>query len=272
LSNVGAELANAADHLQQSGSETPRLDAELLLCRVLGTDRAGLVMRSEDQMSADDRTLYLALLTRRVKHEPIAYILGKQAFRNLELMVDPRVLIPRPETEFLVEAALGLPQGSRVIDVGTGSGAVALALKDERPDLRITATDLSSGALSVTRMNIQRLRLDLSLIMSDLLLDVTGDFDAVVANLPYVESNTQLQPDVLEYEPKRALFGGVDGLDLVRRLIAEAAQRQPVKFIALEIGQGQAAATAELLTAAGFASTETIKDLAAIDRIVVGRR
>jgi release factor glutamine methyltransferase len=272
LSNVGAELANAADHLQQTGSDTPRLDAELLLCRVLGTDRAGLVMRSEEQMSADDRTLYLALLTRRVKHEPIAYILGKQAFRNLQLAVDARVLIPRPETEFLVEAALTLPQGSRVIDVGTGSGAVALALKDERPDLKITASDVSSGALSMTRMNMQRLRLDLTLIESDLMADLTGDFDAVVANLPYVEDNTNLQLDVSEYEPKRALFGGVDGLDLVRALLAQVAERELVKFIALEIGQGQAATTAELLTAAGFESTDAIKDLAGIDRIVVGRR
>jgi release factor glutamine methyltransferase len=272
LSNVSEELANAADHLRQTGSQTPRLDAELLLCRVLGTDRAGLVMRSEALMSADDRTRYLALLTRRVKHEPVAYILGKQAFRNFDLVVDPRVLIPRPETEFLVEAALSLPNGSRVIDVGTGSGAVALALKDERPDLQITAVDNSKGAISVARMNAMRLRLDVSLRVGDLIPEDIGTFDAVVANLPYVENDAQLPPEVQEYEPRNALFGGVDGLDLVRRLAAQAGARDSVMFVALEIGQGQAQAAAEILTRSGFTSTETIDDLAGIERIVIGRR
>lgn len=273
MSSVREEILNAAEHLAQCGSQTPRLDAELLLCRVLGTDRAGLVMRGEDQMSGDDRTRYLALLTRRVKHEPVAYILGKQAFRNIELAVDARVLIPRPETELLVEAALALPAGARVLDVGTGSGAVALALKRERPDLDVTAADISAGALAVARLNAQRLRLQVELVQSDLLTGFEGrGFDAVVANLPYIEDGTELMPDVFEFEPRRALFGGADGLDLVRRLATQTGAIGSVRFIALEIGIGQAATTERVLIAAGFAKTELIKDLAGIDRVVVGRR
>ncbi len=272
MTNVREELSSATEHLRITGSETPRLDAELLLGRVLGTDRTGLVLRAEEEMSADDRTRYLALLTRRVNHEPVAYILGRQAFRNIDLLVDGRVLIPRPETEFLVEAALNLPQGSSVLDVGTGSGAVALALKDERPDLEIAATDVSSGALSVARMNASRLRLDVSFSEADLLGETAHPYDAIVANLPYVEDEAQLPPDVKDYEPRQALFGGTDGLSLVRVLVQQAGALTSVKFIALEIGEGQAGATATILADAGFNATETVKDLAGIERVVIGRR
>jgi release factor glutamine methyltransferase len=173
------------------------------------------------------------------------------------------VLIPRPETELLVEAALGLPAGARVADVGTGSGAVALALKDERPDLDVTGLDDSADALAVARSNAARLELDVRFVQADLLDD--RPYDAVVANLPYVPSGVQLQPEIAEYEPAAALFAGLDGLDLIRRLIARS---DGVRFVALEIGFGQEATVADLLGG----RTEILRDLAGHERVVVTRR
>jgi len=270
MTSVRQELAAAADALAEVGCDSPRLDAELLLAEVLGTDRAGLVMASENEVSGEDRTRYLALMTRRVKREPVAYILRRQDFRRLHLLVDPRVLIPRPETELLVEVGLELPEGIRVADVGTGSGAVALALKDERPDLHVIGIDSSQGALSVARMNASRLRLDVEWWLGDLLDDV--QCDAVLANLPYVPEDEVLQPEVGVYEPKSALFGGVDGLDLVRRLVAGAGSRPEVALLALEIGAGQADTVAALVAEASFGTVERRKDLAGHERVVIGRR
>jgi release factor glutamine methyltransferase len=173
------------------------------------------------------------------------------------------VLIPRPETELLVETALELPSGARVADVGTGSGAVALALKDERPDLEVTGFDVSEDALVVARGNAERLSLDVRFVQADLLDD--GEYDAVVANLPYVPSGVELQPEISDYEPAAALFSGLDGLDLIRRLIARI---DGVPFVALEIGFGQEAAVADLLGG----RTEILRDLAGHERVVLARR
>ena len=192
MTNLREEIAGATASLAEVGCENPRLDAELLLAHVLGVDRAQLVMRGEEEAGPDERTRYLALLSRRVKREPVAYILGHKDFRHLTLAVDPRVLIPRPETELLVEVGLTLPQGARVADVGTGSGAVALALKQERPDLDLVGVDVSSGALSVARMNGQRLGLAVEWVQGDLLAGV--GCDAVLANLPYVADDDLLRP------------------------------------------------------------------------------
>jgi release factor glutamine methyltransferase len=200
----------------------------------------------------------------------VAYITGVKGFRHLDLHVDPRVLIPRPETETLVEAALGLARGARVVDVGTGSGAVALALKDERPDLVVTATDVSEDALVVARANAQRLGLDMSFLRADL-LDGVGEVDAVVSNPPYVEDGAELAPEIARHEPAGALFAGLDGLAVVRRLVAQAAEREAA-FLALEVGDGQALAVEELVRAAGFARTERRADLAGIDRVVTAWR
>jgi release factor glutamine methyltransferase len=265
---IGVALRRATARLEQSRSPTARLDAELLLASVLGTDRAGLVLRSADALPAAAEEAFSALVARRVAGEPVAYLTGRQWFRRLELEVDARVLIPRPETELLVEAGLELPAGARVADVGTGSGAVALALADERPDLQIVGTDISPAALTVARANAARLGLGVELREADL-LDV-GPWDAVLANLPYVaEGSPELASEVARYEPAVALYGGPDGLDLVRRLFALV---DDVPFVALEIGFDQADEVERLLRAAGFAAVERRADLAGHDRVLVGRR
>jgi release factor glutamine methyltransferase len=265
------DLDWAVESLRDVGCDTPRLDAEVLLAHVLGTDRTGLVLRGDERLSGEQRTRYLALLTRRVSREPIAYILGRRDFRRLNLAVDQRVLIPRPETELLVEVALELPAGARVVDVGTGSGAVALALKDERPDLVVTGIELEPGALKLARLNSSRLHLDVSWVQADLLDD--GRYDAVVANLPYVAEGAVLPPEVRDYEPSTALFAGPDGLDAIRRLARQLSDgRASVRFVALEIGFDQGAAVAELVASAGFRSVAVRQDLAGLDRVVVGSR
>jgi release factor glutamine methyltransferase len=264
------QLAWATSSLEQVGCDTARLDAELLLAEVLGCERADLVIRSAEQLTSDQRTRYLALLTRRVDHEPIAYILRRRGFRRLTLSVDPRALIPRPETELLVEVGLELPAGARVVDLGTGSGAVALALKDERGDLQVTGIELSAGALSLARANASRCGLDVRWVQSDLLDD--GVYDAVLANLPYVCDGAALPVDVRAYEPASALFGGPDGLDVIRRLCEQASLREDVTVMALEIGSEQGDAVAQLLSAAGFEEVRRLRDLAGHERVVVGRR
>jgi release factor glutamine methyltransferase len=251
-------LETATARLERAGCDTPRLDAELLLAHALGVERQRLYV---DDLPVPDA--FEGLLARRVAREPVAYIVGYKDFRRLRLAIDRRVLIPRPETELLVEAALELPPGARVADVGTGSGAVALALKDERPELDIKGFDLSEDALSVARDNAARLGLDVRFAKADLLDD--GEYDAVLANLPYVPSGVQLQPEIAEYEPAAALFAGPDGLDLIRRLIARI---ESVPLVALEVGFGQEAEVAELLGG----HTEIRRDLAGHERVVVARR
>ena len=204
---------------------------------------------------------------RAIDREPVAYLVGSKGFRHIELDVDRRVLVPRPETELLVEAGLELPDGARVVDVGTGSGAVALALKHERPDLDVTATDVSADALAVARANARRLGLDVAFAQADLF---DGDFDAVLSNPPYVEEGAALAPE-LGHEPRAALFAGGDGLDVVRRLVARSGERG-VATLAVEVGSGQADAVAELARAAGFATVAKRRDLAGIERVVVARR
>ena len=271
MTTLREEIAGATGSLAEVGCDTPRLDAELLLAHVLGIDRAQLTMRAGEEATADDRTRYLALLTRRARREPVAYILGRRAFRHLTLAVDPRVLIPRPETELLVEVGLTLAPGARVCDAGTGSGAVALALKQERPDLEVVGAELSAGALSVARMNGRRLGLEVEWMQSDL-LERVGGCDAVLANLPYVADQDPLPADVARYEPREALLGGPDGLAVVRELVAQAGRRPRIALVALEVGDTQAAATEDLLRRAGFSAVERRLDLAGIERVVVGRR
>lgn len=260
-------LAAAAAELERAGCETPRLDAELLLGEALGATRAALVARSREPLGIDVEGRFEALLARRAAREPVALILGRRGFRHLELTVTRDVLVPRPETETLVEAALELPRGARVVDVGTGGGAVALALKHERPDLEVVATDISDAALDVARADAQRLGLDVRFARGDLLDGVTGPWDAVVSNPPYVaERERGSLPPELAYEPPGALFAGADGLEVIGRLVAAA----PAPWLACEVGAGQAAAVRRLMRAAGYERIGTRRDLAGAERVVVG--
>jgi len=266
-------LDSALIALTAAGCDTPRLDAELLLADAMGVDRAVIVSDPGRGLEPAQARRFQEHARRRVQREPVAYILGMKGFRTIDLLVDPRVLIPRPETEHLVEAALDLPRGARVADVGTGSGAVALALKAERPDLDVIATDASADALVVARANAQRLGLEVTLLEGDLLEPVDGPLDAVLSNPPYVADadRSTLAPDITRHEPALALYAGADGLSLIRRLVPAAAAAGAA-LLALEVGFGQAEAVAAIVQEAGFADTEAIADLAGIERVVVGRR
>jgi release factor glutamine methyltransferase len=268
---VREALARGAALLTEAGVDTPRLDAELLLADALGIDRAQLILRARETVPAGARARYESLLGRRERHEPVAYLLGRRGFRRLWLEVDRRVLIPRPETELLVEFGLELPHGTRVADVGTGSGAVALALKDERPDLSVCGADVDEDALAMARANGQRLGLEVDWRVSDLLEGV-AECEAVVANLPYVAVDDPLPPDVRDYEPARALFAEDAGRALIARLVTAAGARSNVRWLALEVGEGQADAVAATVGAAGFTDVARRCDLAGIERVIVGRR
>ena len=265
--SVRDALDSAVIALTAAGCDTPRLDAELLLAHVLGAGRAALISDPERGLEPDEARAFMEYAARRREREPVAYILGSKGFRTIELAVDARVLVPRPETEQVVEAALDLRAGARVADVGTGSGAIALALKTERPDLDVVATELSPGALAVARANAARLGLDVELLEGDLLDPVSGPLDAVLSNPPYVAAGDLLPRDV-GHEPREALFGGADGLDVIRRLVTAAAG---VPFLALEVGAGQAPAVMDLVRGGGWPGASAVRDLAGIERVVVGR-
>lgn len=263
---VREALDSALVALRAAKVDSPRLDAEVLLAHALGVPRTQLFLEPDAPVAGEAGRFFRDAVRRRtVLREPVAYITGTKGFRHLDLTVDPRVLIPRPETEHLVEAALALPPGATVVDVGTGSGAVALALKDERPDLDVHATDISEDALHVAYANAQRLELDITFHHGDLLARIPS-VNAVVSNPPYVESGTRLQPEIAQHEPQGALFAGPDGLDVVRRLIP-AAVEAGASWLAMEVGQGQPPAVRGLAPD-GWGS-DVHSDLAGIDRVVV---
>jgi release factor glutamine methyltransferase len=261
--------------LTAAGCSTPRLDAELLLADALGVSRERLIVEPEMQLGGEAVRRFRDHVRRRsALREPVAYILGRRHFRRLTLTADARALIPRPESELLVEVGLTLAHGARVLDLGTGSGAIALALADERPDLEVTASDLSAEALALARENAAKLGLRVAFLQADLLEGLPDAFEAILANLPYVPSGdrARLEPEITRHEPSGALFAGEDGLLLVRRLVAQVQRRGGVRLLALEIGAGQAPVVAELMRAAGLPSTRSERDLAGIERVVVGER
>jgi release factor glutamine methyltransferase len=267
-------LDSALVALEAARVDTPRLDAEVLLAHALEVDRAALWLDPQREVPPPAARWYRDAIRRRaVERTPVAYIVGRKGFRHLELHVDQRVLVPRPETEHLVEALLDLPQGARVHDVGTGSGAIALALKHERPDLRVTASDVSPDAVAVARANAERLGLDVTITQGDLLHGVDPRLDAIVSNPPYVAEDfrTLMEPDVLNHEPHLALFAGAEGLSVIRPLVTQAAATEATT-VALEVGQHMAPPVRALVAAAGFPDVEVIEDLAGIERVVAGRR
>jgi len=265
---VGEALASARIALEAAGVDTPRLDAEVLLAHALGIERGRLVVERDTPVEGPAiRAFQLAVRRRSVERVPVAYLTGSKGFRHLDLDVDPRVLIPRPDTEGLVEWALhAIPSGVRVIDVGTGSGAIALALKHERPDLEVLATDVSGEALAVAEANAQRLGLEVTFAQGDLLAGLEAE--AVLSNPPYVETGAPLAPEIARHEPPGALFAGVDGLDVYRRLVP-AIRASGARVAGLEVGAGQAAAVRALWAGGGSPwETDVGRDLAGTERVV----
>jgi release factor glutamine methyltransferase len=274
---LGEVLRLSAGYLSEHGSPTPRLDAELLIGHALGLPRIELYTNFDRPLHEPELAACRALLERRGRREPVAYILGRWGFHGLDLAVDGRVLVPRPETEVVVERCLALLEGieaPRVADVGTGSGAIALAIKAARPDAAVTATDVSADALDVARANAAALGLEVELRETDLLAGVEGRFALVASNPPYIgEAEVAgLDPEVAEYEPRLATVAGASGTEVLERLAAAApGALEPGGWLVLECGAGQAEAVRGLLAAAGAAESFAEPDLAGIDRVVGGR-
>ena len=274
-------IKQATERLQASARGDARLDAETLLMHVLGRERAYLYAHPELELSCRELNGYNEFLDRRASGEPLQYITGHQEFWGLDLLVTPAVLIPRPETEHSVEAALELLrdiESPRTIDVGTGSGCIALALASELPTAKIDAVDISAEALQIASRNAQRLGLGdrIEFAQSDLLgkyVDLGPTYDMVVSNPPYVgESEAEkLQIEVRQHEPHCALFGGEQGLDIYRRLIPQARQMlKPGGWLVMEIGFSQERAIHELLRE--WREVRSVPDLRGIPRVVIARK
>ena len=272
MNDVRAALVAAAQRLS-SVSDTPRLDAELLMAHALGVTREALLL---SRFGDSAPTAFAALLDRRLTHEPIAYILGKRDFWTVTLDVTPDVLIPRPDSETLIEAAVthfAKTRPKRVLDLGTGSGALLLAALSQWPEATGLGVDASEAALLVASGNAQRLGLAsrARFVLSDWGQGIVDQFDLILCNPPYVESSAALAPEVADHEPTAALYAGSDGLDDYRRLIPQlGAFMTPAAIVALEIGAGQAALVSEIAGQAGLNAT-LYKDLAGHDRCLVLR-
>jgi release factor glutamine methyltransferase len=268
-------LQLGADRLRRSA--TAKRDAELLLIRAARCDRTTLLTHPDQVLSNDSFVIFSAFVARRAFGEPVQYILGEQEFFGLPFEVDRDVLVPRPETEHLVEAllaSLSRDQPLQIADVGTGSGAIAVALAHHLPLAHIVALDNSSAALAVARRNASRNGVDgqIEFLESNLLNAVKGkqSFDAIASNPPYIADSDQLEPQVRDYEPRNALFAGPTGLEVYERLIPQAASHlKPGGWLMLEIGAGQRESVEQMLSA--WHEIEFIADLRGIPRVVVAR-
>jgi release factor glutamine methyltransferase len=272
---IGEVIRRSTEHLQVKGSETPRLDAELLLAKALGLTRIELYMHHDRPLEPHELDLARELVARRATREPLQYVLGEWGFRRLTLGVDARALIPRPETETLVERALELLRDiaqPRVLDVGTGTGAIALAVGDEHPGAIVTGIDISPGALELAKENAARTGVALELRQHDFRTGLpAGPWDAVLANPPYVDQRdeTSLQPEVRDFEPSLALFSTEAYVAIIP---AAFAVLSPGGVLVLEVGDDQAKAIGRLVTGAGFVEVAVTRDLAGRERVVEGRR
>jgi len=265
-------LVDATGELERAGVPSPRVDAEWLLAHALGVSRSQLYTNG-DEAPAEKARFFRELVARRAEREPLAYVLGEWGFRRLTLRIDPRVLIPRPETEVLVERCLELLAGvaePRVLDVGVGSGAIALAIVDEHPGARVVATDSSADALAVAAENAARTALPLELVQGELFAGVEGPFDLVVSNPPYVALHEvdSLPAEVAEHEPRSALIDSGETDAIAEQALARLV---PGGSLALEVADGKAQLIAERLRGLGYEEVTIGEDLAGRERVVDGR-
>jgi release factor glutamine methyltransferase len=275
---VGAALARATEYLAERGIEPAQVDAELLLGHVLHLTRSGVALERERGLTAEEQSRLERLLERRGHREPLAYVLGEWGFRRLVLRTDARALVPRPETEVVVERCLALLQAMtepQVLDLGTGSGAIALAIADEHSGARVTAVDASAGALALARENLELTGLAdrVELVRGDLGAPPGSGYDLVVSNPPYVAADAidGLAPEVRDWEPRRAIEAAGQGEAAVG---AAARVLRPGGWLVLEVGwtPGEAERAVEQLVTLGFEATRITRDLAGRERVVEGRR
>ena len=287
MPTISQAITEGACRLHASGIDQERRTAGLLLCHVTGIDRTRLLTRSEEQIDETQYLAYLALVARRAAGEPAQYLTGHQEFYGLDFIVTPDVLIPRPETEFLIERVMSLVQDSKqdsplIVDVGTGSGCIAVIVAKQLSRARLIATDASPAALDIARTNAERhgVRDRIEFLVGDLYARLAeggleGAVDVLASNPPYVseESSELLQREVRDWEPHEALFGGVDGLDFYRRLIAESPHYlKPGGCVVLEIAFSQVDSISEMLKGSAFDLVDTIRDLQGIPRTLCLRR
>lgn len=279
---IGSLVKWATDDFRARGIENPRLDAEVLVAHALGIDRTRVIIESLRPLDPAELALLRELVKRRRSHEPVAYLRGMREFYGLPFRVDRRVLIPRPDTEALVDVALArsshVSLSMRLLDLCTGSGCVAITIARQRPTSKVVASDLSPDALAVARENAFRLgAYNVAFIESDLFSKIPPEsrFDVITANPPYIATAEidGLMPDVRDFEPRQALDGGPDGLDFVRRIVHEApAFLDPGGVLALEIGAGEAAAVRALFEDQGYGDVRVDRDYGKIERVVSGVR
>ena len=278
---IGSLVKWATDDFRTRGIENPRLDAEVLVAFALGIDRTRVIIESPRPLSTDELTLLRALVKRRRSREPIAYLRGEREFYGRSFRVDARVLIPRPDTEALVDVALARSEhvslSTRLLDLCTGSGCVAITIARLRPTSRAFATDISPDALEVARENIMRLgAYNVALVEADLFAGVGPRvFDVITANPPYIASEEipTLMADVRDFEPRLALDGGPGGLELVRRIVEEAPPfLERGGMLAMEIGAGEANDVRALFELRGYRDVHVDRDYGKIERVVSGRR
>ncbi|MFN0156426.1 MAG: peptide chain release factor N(5)-glutamine methyltransferase [Gaiella sp.] len=266
-------LRRSAVYLERAGCASPRVDAERLLAHALGLERIELYMQLDRPLISSELAAARSIVARRAKREPLQYILGRWGFRRLDLLVDQRALIPRPETEILVERALALISGReapRVLDVGTGSGAIALAIADEHPGSHVIGLDVSADALALAAENVARTALAVELVRGDLRDGLPiGPFDLVVSNPPYVDPADEelLDPEVRDWEPQVALFGTELATEIARQALTRVV---PGGALALEVDDRQATGVADALRRLGFTAVRVTDDLAGRPRVVEG--